>query len=92
MKIPKEFTLGAVTWKVKIVEDLPDRMGQSDFRNATILIEKNANKRVMEQTFCHELLHTLFFSTGRADNHDEVLIDGLGHSLHQYLVEIYDGK
>jgi hypothetical protein len=31
----------------------------------------------------------LFFSTGRADNHDEVLIDGLSHSLHQYLVEIY---
>jgi hypothetical protein len=89
MKIPKSFTLNAITWKVKIVEDLPDRMGQADFRNATILIEKNVNQQIMAQTFCHELLHALFFSTGRADNHDEVLIDGLSHSLHQYLVEMY---
>jgi len=89
MKIPKSFTLGSITWKVKIVEDLPDRMGQADFRNATILIEKNANKQIMEQTFCHELLHSLFFSTGRVEDHDEVLIDGLAHSLHQYMVEMY---
>ena len=90
MKIPKTFTLGAITWKVKIVEDLPYRMGQADFRNATILIEKNENKQIMAQTFCHELLHALFFSTGRVEDHNEVLIDGLAHSLHQFLVEMYE--
>jgi hypothetical protein len=90
MKIPKTFTLGAITWKVKIVDDLPDRMGQADFRNAIIFIEKNENKQIMAQTFCHELLHALFFSTGRVEDHDEILIDGLAHSLHQFLVEMYE--
>ena len=65
-------------------------MGQADFRNATILIEKNENKQIMAQTFCHELLHALFFSTGRVEDHNEVLIDGLAHSLHQFLVEMYE--
>ena len=91
MKIPKTFTLGAITWKVKIVEDLPDRMGQADYRNATILIEKNSNSRIMEQTFCHELLHALFFSTGRVEeDHPEQLVDALAHYLHQYTVEMYE--
>ena len=92
MIIPKNFTLGAIEWQVRIVRDLPDRMGQTDFRNATILIEKNDNRRVMEQTFCHELLHSLFFSTGRVEDHPEELIDGLAHSLHQFLVETYKDK
>ena len=48
------------------------------------------NKQIMAQTFCHELLHALFFSTGRVEDHNEVLIDGLAHSLHQFLVEMYE--
>ena len=51
---------------------------------------KNENKQIMAQTFCHELLHALFFSTGRVEDHNEVLIDGLAHSLHQFLVEMYE--
>ena len=90
MLIPPKFTLGAIEWKVKIVDDLPDRMGQSDAKTATIFLEKNPNKQILAQTFVHELIHALFFSTGRTEEHDEVLVDGLAHQLHQYLEEIYE--
>jgi hypothetical protein len=90
MRIPTNFTLGAIEWKVKLVEELGDRSGQCEPAKALILLEKNPNKQVFAQAFCHELLHALFYSCGRTDDHDEILIDGLAHSLHQYLEEIYE--
>ncbi len=88
MLIPKKFTLGAVEWTVKIVEDLPDKMGLTDPKTASIYIEKNSNKQVFNQVFCHELVHAMLFSTGRDNDdnpHDELLVDGMAHYLHQYL-------
>lgn len=89
MKIPTKFTLGAIEWKVKFADDLGENMGQTDRSKATITLEKNQNKQIISQVFCHELLHALMYSTGRNEDHDEVLIDGLAHSLHQYLEEMY---
>lgn len=89
MKIPNKFTLAATEWKVKIVEDLPDRQGQTDNAAATILLEKNSNKQIMAQTFLHELLHAILYSTGRLEDHDEVLVDGMSHYLHQFIEEVY---
>jgi len=89
MKVPSEFTLGAVDWKVKSVECLGDRTGQTDSEKALILLEKNPNKQRFSQVFCHELIHAFLFSTGRME-HDETLVDGLSHFLHQYLEQIYE--
>ncbi len=88
MRIPEKFTLGAVKWEVKIVDELPDKFGQCDSKTARILLEKNDKKSVMEQAFCHELLHALLYATGRPD-HDEILVDGVAQFLHQYLTQIY---
>jgi hypothetical protein len=90
MKIPTKFTLGAIDWKVKLVEDLGDRTGNTDANKAVIFLEKNDNKQVLSQVFCHELIHALLFSSGRAEDHDEVMVDGIAHSLHQYIEEIYE--
>jgi len=91
MKIPSSLTLGAVTWKVIEIKYSPDNQGHTDPRTATILIEKNDNKRVMEQTFVHELTHAIQFSAGKTD-HDEKSICGEATFWHQYLVEMYDKK
>ncbi len=90
MRIPTKFTLGAVAWKVETVEHLPELQGRADARSATILIEKNPNKTIEAQTFCHELIHAFLFSSGRPEDHDEVMVDGIAHYLHQYLVQVYD--
>ena len=91
MKIPSSFTLGAVIWKVVVIEHSPDNQGHTDSRTATILIEKNPNKRVMEQTFMHELNHAIKFSTGKTE-HDEGVNDAEAVFWHQYLVQVYDKK
>ena len=88
MKVPSKFTLGAIEWKVKSVDELGDRSGQTDANKAVILLEKNPNKQVFAQTYCHELFHTFFYEAGITE-HDEVLVDKLSRALHQYLEEIY---
>lgn len=89
MKIPPKFTLGAQKWEVKLLDELPESLGQTNYETTTILLRKNSKKCVLELTFCHELIHAFMFATGRVDNHDELLVDGMAHYLHQYLVENY---
>lgn len=88
MQIPSEFHQGAIKWRVKSVEDLGDRTGQTDPNKSLVLLEKNANKQVFGQTFCHELMHVFFYEAGIND-HDEVLIDKLSRSLFQFIEENY---
>ena len=85
MKIPSKFTLGAIEWKVKLVDELGDNLGECDRDTATVILKKNSNKQILAQTFCHELMHALFYSSGRNEEHDEVLIDSLAHNLHQFM-------
>ncbi len=89
MRIPTKFTLAATEWKVKVVDNLPDRVGSTDSNSATIYLEKNTNRQVMAQAFCHELLHAILYSTGRTDDHDELFVDGCAHYLHQFIEEVY---
>lgn len=90
MKIPTKFTLGAIDWKVKLVDELGDRSGQCDSSKALILLEKNTNKQVLAQAFCHEYIHALFYHSGKVDDHDELLVEGMANGLHQYLVDTYE--
>lgn len=89
MKIPTKFTLGAITWKVKEVDDLGDRSGQTDCNKAIILLEKNPNKQVLAQVYLHELCHVHFYEAGKSE-HEEELVDKLARSWHQYLEEVYE--
>jgi hypothetical protein len=88
VNIPKKFTLGAVEWTVKIVEELGDENGNCNPETCIIHLKKTDNKDVLCITFCHELIHAFLFSTGRNENHDEVLVDGVAHYLYQYLRQL----
>lgn len=92
MIIPKHFFLGGVKWTVKCESHLPELQGHCDSKHATIHVEDNDNRTVMEQAFCHELIHAFFFATGRIEDHDEVLIDSLGTFMHQFMTRKENGN
>jgi hypothetical protein len=85
MKIPKKFTLGAVEWEVRQIEDLGDNLGSCNHETGIIFLKKNPHKDILNVTFCHELIHALLYNSGRLEDHDEVLVEGLARGLHQYL-------
>ena len=89
MYIPSSFTLGAIEWQVKKVHNLGDALGKCDFDDAVIYIQYNDNRQLMEQTYCHELIHAFYYAMGRYEEDDEVLIDNQATFLHQYLTEVY---
>ena len=68
MKIPKEFKLGSITYKVKIIKNTDSdgimEEGVFGYYNAmeqTIILRGDAeNPDVMEHTFIHEFWHAVF--------------------------------
>jgi len=83
MKIPKEFQLGGLTWVVKDGQTI-EAMGFCQLDKGLIRLSEEIKGDVLEQTFCHELVHAIMFSMGLRD-HDEKFVDGFGTFLHQYL-------
>ncbi len=83
MKIPKEFTLGAIKWSVAEVDLLAvsGNLGVCASQKPRIYIEQSLETSVKNQTFCHELVHSIMFSMGQTD-HDEKFVDGFATFLH----------
>lgn len=86
MKIPKEFMLGGVKWRVNVRRMENDLLGTCDSKTAIIEIEENLSPQMAELTFCHELVHAIMFSMGMQD-HDEKFVEGFAVFLHQYLTQ-----
>ncbi len=57
MNIPKKIKVGGIVWKIKIIKDL-DKLGESNLATKTISL-REMNQQGMEQTFIHELFHTM---------------------------------
>lgn len=87
MKIPKQFQLGGVTWRVEKLP-LADALGLCLYDKAIIRLEESLPPDVMGQTFAHELNHAIMFSMGMRD-HDERFVDGFATMLHQYLKQFH---
>jgi predicted SprT family Zn-dependent metalloprotease len=87
MKIPTSFTLGGLTWKVRLMKRLPGRYGECQLSKTTIqLLDKDVTQELQEQTFCHELVHSILFAMGKPqEEHDEHFIDAFATFLHQYM-------
>lgn len=86
MKIPKTFQLGAVNWEVKELPNIPNAYGATHQGEAVVAVLSTLKRDVKEQTFCHELVHSILFSMGKpVDQHDEVFVDGFATMLHQYM-------
>lgn len=61
-------------------------MGATFSQEAKVQLLSDLAKQIKEQTFCHELVHTILFSMGKpSTEHDEVFVDGFATFLHQYL-------
>lgn len=86
MKIPREFKLGGITWKVEEHPFLPGALGATYGQETTVALLKTLPRQVKEQTYCHELVHCILYSMGvPTAEHDEKFIDGFAVFLHQYL-------
>lgn len=86
MKIPKEFELAGITWKVLQDPLLRTEYGYCNQAESIIVLNTNKtiNKQLLEQTFMHELVHAILFAMGHTE-HDEKFVDQFGGYLHQYL-------
>jgi hypothetical protein len=86
MRIPKSYQLGAITWVVEQVDPLLNAYGACYAGLAKVQLDKTLSLQIKEQTFCHELVHSILYAMGKpTTDHDEVFVDGFAAFLHQYL-------
>lgn len=90
MKIPKKYKLGGVTWSVIFTHELFNAMGCCNNETGVLTIKNMDNPSITEQTFCHELIHSILYSMGRTE-HNEEFVDTFAVFLHQYLSQTYKG-
>lgn len=94
LRIPKAFKLFgqtiAVEWVHRLTEE-QDAVGEARFRKNCIVLQQN-NEEIsrpqtqIEATFCHELVHWIFFMMDEDDlRKNEKLVDNFGRLLHQAL-------
>jgi Zn-dependent peptidase ImmA (M78 family) len=85
MKLPKNFTLGAVEWSVTETASVPNAVGYCEPNSGNILVQKSLSPDLKLWTFTHELTHAILFSMGKQMPHDEEFVDGFANFLAQYL-------
>ena len=65
---------------------LPNCFGATYLQESKVALLKALKKDVKEQTFCHELVHSILFAMGKpVSDHDELFVDAFATFLHQYL-------
>lgn len=82
--IPSSFDLLGITWQV-VESDHINEMGRCERDKATIWIQAGLPDQIKQATFCHELVHAMWFAMGKTE-HNEQEVDLLGSLLHQYMV------
>ena len=86
--VPTSFKLLNHTIRVKENPAHPDtdKYGVAEYpKNEIRLYTQEEGDSIAHHTFCHELVHFLFYYAGRQDlAEDEVLVDVLGGLLAQY--------
>jgi len=64
--------------------DVDMHLGQIDYKNAKILINKDAAMEIKSETLCHEIMHGILVHIGREDlSQDETLVTALGNAIWQ---------
>ena len=100
MIIPELVRVGSTFYQVK-AQDTPvvvngiQCYGYCDYNNHSIVLDMSIqDEQTMEQTFCHELVHAMMFerkinleSMGLTNAQMEHVVDSLGISLHQILLD-----
>lgn len=103
MIIPELVRVGSTFYRV-VAKDTPvvvngiQCYGYCDYNEHLIVLDTTIqDEQTMEQTFCHELVHAMLFERkislgewGLTNKQEEYLVDGLGISLHQILLDNAD--
>ena len=101
MIIPEIIRVGSTFYTVRteekpIVKDGLQLYGYCDPNNHEIVLDGGliSDEQTMEQTFCHELIHAMMFerkinleAMGLTNTQMEHVVDSLGISLHQVLMD-----
>ena len=88
MKIPKQFTLGAVVWTVEEKDPLLSALGATHSALGKVELLKTMPPQIKKQTYCHELVHCIMYAMGKS-THDEEFVDAFATFLHQYLEQYH---
>lgn len=82
--LPASMEIGNVTYSVERVEPSEDLNGETDWKNARIVVKPDLQGEVVVATFLHELAHAFVYAAGQhADNERvEDYVSTLGHVLH----------
>ena len=62
--------------------DCDTHLGQIDYKDATIKINKNMDQEIKRSTLCHEIVHGMFEHLGYSDiANNETLVTALGNMI-----------
>ena len=101
MQIPETFLLHGQKYTVKYDASLSsrtDNRGETHPRTNEIILQASTTtspipQTIVEQTFCHELMHCLLIHAESKMGDDEKFINLMGNLLHQFLsTETYPKK
>lgn len=79
MPLPSKIKIGAMTYSVVEVQDLPD-YGLCDEEKATILLKAGMPEDVALITLWHEVMHAALYALGYR-RHNERMVDGLAYQI-----------
>lgn len=92
--IPKTFTLGGITWKVRVKKRLLDAnrdelRGECDWNKSIIYLAgvdegKPVPEDIKEQTLYHELIHAILITMDHPLKYDEAFVQTFSTLLHQF--------
>lgn len=92
-KIPEAYMIFGKTYKVSFSKDLlthTGNVGRAVYSSGEIIIQDQLTSRAedeTEQTFLHEVVHTILRDTGESDLSDnEDVVDKIASAFHQVLI------
>ena len=80
MKIPTKFISQGIWWTVRYTDDM-ENLGETDYENQVVKIQRSLSQEMKEMSFLHEITHT--FNT----TIDHTLVDSLSNQFYQVLKE-----
>ena len=92
-KIPESYMIFGRTYKVSFSKNLvthTGNVGKVTYSSGEVVIQDPLTSRAedeTEQTFLHEVMHTILNATGESElNDDEDKVDKIASALHQVLI------
>ena len=79
--IPPVLKIGALDYEVILIDELPERCGDTDFSTQIIRLEGKSTPESQELSLLHEIIHAFNSEISETE------VDWLAHAFHQVLTE-----